>query len=66
MDFSIEQVEKGVWVSGLESNDFLRVFDAEGVLIFIKERPDSRLFVPIDRHGVFMLSTGQEIVKFMF
>ena len=62
----IEQVEKGVWVSGLESNDFLRVFDAEGVLIFIKERPDSRLFVPIDRHGVFMLSTGQEIVKFMF
>ena len=62
----IEQTEKGVWVSGLESDDYLRVFDAEGVAVYLKEHPDSRLFVPISRHGVFLLSTGQEIVKFMF
>jgi hypothetical protein len=53
-------------VSGLESNDFLRVFDAEGMPVYLMEHPDSRLFIPISRHGVYMLSTGQEIVKFMF
>ena len=63
---NVEQDEKGVWVSGLESNDFLRVFDAEGMPVYLMEHPDSRLFIPISRHGVYMLSTGQEIVKFMF
>ena len=62
----IEQVEQGVWISGLEEGDFVRIFDAAGLALYQQSRPTSRLFVPIDQHGVYLLSTGQEIVKFSF
>ena len=62
----VEQVEQGVWISGLEDGDFVRIFDAAGLALYQQSRPTSRLFVPIDQHGVYLLSTGQEIVKFSF
>ena len=44
----------------------MRIFDAAGLAIYQQSRPTSRLFVPINQHGVYLLSTGQEIVKFSF
>ena len=63
---NIEQTELGVWLSGLEEGDHVRIFDAAGLTIYQHSNPTSRLFVPIQQHGVYLLSTGQEIVKFSF
>ena len=60
----VEQTERGVWISGLESDDYVRIFDAAGKPFYLQSNPASRLFVPITEHGVYLLSTGQEIVKF--
>lgn len=62
----VEQTEHGVWISGLEQGDFVRIFDAAGRPVYQQSHPTSRLFVPIAEHGVYLLSTGQEFVKFTF
>lgn len=63
---SIEQAEQGVWISGLEQGDYVRIFDAAGLAVYQQSHPTSRLFVPMLHHGVYLLSTGQEIVKFSY
>ena len=62
----VEQTELGVWISGLEENDYVRIFDAAGKPVYLQSHPVNRLFVPIQQHGVYLLSTGQEFVKFSF
>ena len=62
----VEQTEHGAWISGLEVSDHVRIFDALGKPIYQQSHPQSRLFVPIKEHGVYLLSTGQEFVKFTF
>ena len=62
----IEQTRQGVWISGLEQDDFVRIFDAAGLPYYQNSHPTDRLFVPIHEHAVYLLSTGQEIVKFTF
>ena len=62
----VEQAEQGVWISGLEENDHVRIFDTLGKPVYQQCHPQSRLFVPIQQHGVYLLSTGQEFVKFTF
>ena len=62
----VEQTELGVWISGLEESDYVRIFDAAGKPVYLQSHPSSRLFVPIQQHGVYLLSTGQEFVKFSF
>lgn len=62
----VEQTDQGVWVSGLEGGDFLRIFDAEGLPVYQQSHPSSRLFVPLRERGVYLLSAGQEVVKFRF
>lgn len=62
----VEKTDGGVWISGLEAGDYLRIFDAEAMPYCLNNNPASRLFVPINRHGVYVLSTGQEVVKFTY
>lgn len=62
----VTQHEDGVLVTGLETGDFVRVFDATGLPIYQHSNPTSQVFVPLTRQGVYLLSTGQEVVKFMF
>jgi len=62
----VEQTEQGVWISGLEESDHVRIFDAAGRPVYQQSHPQSRLFAPIMEHGVYLLSTGQEFVKFSF
>ena len=56
----------GVWISGLEQGDFVRIFDASAMPVYQNSTPQSRIFVPLEQHGVYLLSTGQEIFKFTF
>ena len=62
----VEQTGQGVWISGLEDGDFVRIFDAAGRAAYQNSHPTERLFVPMEEHGVYLLSTGQEVVKFRF
>ena len=62
----VEVVENGVWLSGLETDDYVRVFDAQGMPVYINRTPIDRVFVPLRQHGVYLLSAGQEVVKFTF
>jgi hypothetical protein len=62
----VTQHEDGVLVTGLETGDFVRVFDATGLPIYQHSNPTSQVFVPLTRQGVYLLSTGQEVVKLMF
>ena len=62
----VTQQEKGVLVTGLETGDFVRVFDATALPVYQHSQPANKLFVPLSRHGVYLLSTGQEVVKFVF
>lgn len=61
-----EQAEQGVWISGLEEGDYVRIFDAAGFTVYQHSHPASRLFAPLSQHGIYLLSTGQEVVKFHF
>lgn len=62
----VEPTREGVWISGLEDGDFVRIFDAAGRPAYQKSHPAERLFVPLEERGVYLLSTDQDVVKFMF
>ena len=62
----VEQAAEGIWIIGLEEGDYVRIFDAAGMPVYQQPHPTNRLFVPLREHGVYLLSTGQEIVKFSF
>ena len=62
----VEMVENGVWLSGLEPGDYIRIFDAKAIPVYINKIPANRVFVPIQERGVYLLSTGQEVVKFRY
>ena len=56
----------GVWISGLEQGDFVRIFDTGAMPVYQNSAPQGSIFVPLEHHGVYLLSTGQEIFKFTF
>jgi len=62
----VEQTEQGIWISGLEDGDYVRIFDVGGQALYQHSNPSNRLFVPIQERGVYLLSTGQEVVKFTY
>lgn len=62
----VETTDDGAWINGLETGDYVRVFDAAGLPCYQESHPATRLFVPLQQHGVYLLSTGQEVVKFNF
>ena len=62
----IEQQESGLSVSGLKSGDTLRVFSAEGLLVFSAKATKTSMFVPLSTHGVYLLGTTEEILKYSY
>lgn len=62
----VDKTEEGIWISGLETGDELRIFDAAGKAYYINRKPQNRQFVPIHEHDVYLISTGQEVVKFTY
>ena len=59
----IEKTDGGINVSGLATGDHLRVFNSEGVILFSKKYAGSNFFVPLKHHDVYLVSSGQEVVK---
>ena len=62
----IERQEGGVHVNGLKSGDTLRVFSADGLLVYRATATATSMFVPLSMHGVYLLSTKEEIVKYSY
>ena len=62
----VETTSDGIWVSGLEDGDHVRIFDAGARPCYQNRQPGSRLFVPIQEHGVYLLTAGKDVVKFIF
>lgn len=62
----VEIMENGVWLSGLEADDYIRIFDVKAMPVYINKIPTARVFVPMHERGVYLLSTGQEVVKFRY
>ena len=62
----IERQEGGLQVRGLKSGDTLRVFSADGLLVYRAMATASSMFVPLSAHGVYLVGTVEEIVKYSY
>ena len=62
----VEAAEGGITVTGLLPGDHLRAFTSAGMIVFSKKYQGSRQFVPLQAHDVYLLSTGQEVVKYSY
>lgn len=56
----------GVRLSNLEAGDTVRVFHADGRFVAREQADSGSLFVPLSQRGVYILSAGDEVFKFMF
>ena len=63
---SLQALEGGVKVGGLRPGNHLRVFTSSGMLIFSKKYDGPERFVPLQSHDVYLISTGEEIVKYSY
>ena len=63
---SVKAEEQGVRVCGLKKGDRLRIFASNGVLVYSSVATSREQLVPIKRHDVYLLSSGQDILKFNF
>ncbi len=62
----ISSLDNGIELSGLTVGDDVRIFEALGQPIFVQKATASTLFVPIDRHTVYIIAAGDEVFKFVF
>ena len=62
----IERQEGGLQVRGLKTGDTLRVFSADGILVYRATATASSMFVPLSAHGVYLVGTVEEIVKYSY
>ena len=63
---TVTTLDNGVRLDGLSAGNMVRVFTSGGMTMFKKEATCTTLFVPLQRHDVYLLSTGEEIFKFRF
>lgn len=57
--------EDGVQLSNLESGDDVRIFNTQGFLVYKGTAKGSTLFAPLAEQGIYLLSAGNEIFKFI-
>ena len=63
---TVTTLDNGIRLDGLTADNMVRVFTADGMTAFKKEAIGTTMFVPLSRHDVYLLSTGEEIFKFRF
>ena len=63
---SVKAEEQGVRVCGLKKGDRLRIFASNGILVYSCVATSREQVVPIKRHDVYLVSSGQDILKFNF
>ena len=59
-------LDEGVSLSGLKTGEHVRIFNPDGIPVCSKQVTDSTLFVPLQHHSVYLLSTGDEMFKFRY
>jgi hypothetical protein len=62
----VKYEENGVRLSRLEADDEIRLFNAQGMAVHISKPSASSLFIPLNQHGVYILSAGGEVFKFKY
>lgn len=63
---TINTLDNGVRLNGLTTGNNVRVFASNGIVVHKKEATGSTMFVPLQHHDVYLLSTGEEIFKFRY
>lgn len=63
---TVTTLDNGVRLDGLTADNTVRVFTADGMTAFKKKATGTTMFVPLKRHDVYLLSTGEEIFKFRY
>ena len=63
---SVKTEDQGVRVIGLKKGDRLRIFASNGILVYSSVTTSREQLIPIKRHDVYLLSSGQDILKFNF
>ncbi len=71
LDVKVSREEGGVRVSGLPVSDNgrqyrLRLFGSDGTLQYTTVSHGGSLFIPLEKHDVYLLSTGKDVLKFNF
>ena len=56
----------GVRLGRLKKGDDVRLFNPQGICIHSASASASTLFIPLDTHGVYVLSAGGEVFKFKY
>ena len=62
----INAQENGVALHGLKAGETVRIFNADGMLVFSEKSASTTLFVPLKHHAVYLLSAEDEVFKFSF
>lgn len=58
--------EDGVALSGLHKGETVRIFSPDGLPVCVQQADGPTLFVPMQRHTVYLLSADGEVFKFSF
>lgn len=73
LNVDITEENGGVRISGLPTAQDnggkaprVRVFNSNGVAVYSDITNEESIFVPLTSHGVYLLSTGKDVVKFKF
>ena len=56
----------GILVDGLNAGETIRLYDLGGREKFSGKAKNATMFIPMDRHAFFVLSTDDESIKFLF
>ena len=62
----LTKTDGGINVRGLNENAHLRVFTSGGMLVFSKKATGTHLFVPLKHQDTYLISTGNEVLKFAY
>ena len=58
--------EGGVRLSGLQADEEVRVFNANGICVTLRKAEGSTLFIPLSKNGIYVLSVTGEVFKFQY
>jgi len=62
----VQREQGGLRISGLTEGNRLRVFAADGKVMYSATVTSESQFVELRQHGVYLISTGDEIFKYNY
>ena len=64
---NVTRTEGGFRLSGLTSDDgYLRVFDTKATPVYGAPVTTGTVFIPVQQHGVYLISTNSEVLKYNY